>query len=62
MREDWSIDQIVGYLYSTSYASKSVLGERAAAFEQDVRESLLRLRPDGQFEKLVEYTVVLAER
>jgi len=60
--ERWSIDQIVGFLYSTSYASKAVLGDRAAAFEQDVRRSLRRLLPEGQAEKLVEYTVILAER
>jgi SAM-dependent methyltransferase len=62
VREEWSVDQIVGYLYSTSYACKSILGERAGAFERDVRESLLRLSPEGQFEKDVEYTVILAER
>jgi SAM-dependent methyltransferase len=61
VREVWSIEQIVGYLNSTSYASKSVLGARAAAFERDVRTNLLGLRPTGQFEKLVEYTVILAE-
>lgn len=62
VREQWSLDQLVGYLYSTSYASKTLLGERAAAFEQDVRESLLRLRPDGWFDKQVEYNVILAAR
>jgi hypothetical protein len=60
--EQWSIDQIIGYLYSSSYASKSVLGDNASVFEQDVRETLLRLRPDGQFHKPVEYNVIVAER
>ena len=61
-RERWSIDQIVGYLCSTSYASKTVLGDQAEAFEQDVRQRLQGLAPDGEFEKLVEYSVILAER
>ena len=60
--ERWSIDQIVGYLFSTSYASKIVLGDRAEAFERDVRQSLQRLVPDGRLEKLVDYTVILAQR
>lgn len=60
--EQWSIDQIVGYLFSTSYASQAVLGSKAEAFEHTVRERLLRLRPDGRFEKVVEYTAISAIR
>jgi SAM-dependent methyltransferase len=60
--EEWSLDRIVGYLNSTSYASRSVLGGRAEAFEADVRTSLIALRPDGVFGKLARYTVILAER
>jgi SAM-dependent methyltransferase len=62
VREEWSIDQIVGYLRSTSYASKGVLGGRAEAFERDVRRSLSRLRSDGGFERMAEHTIILAER
>jgi SAM-dependent methyltransferase len=61
-REESTINQIVGHLYSTSFASKNVLGVRAPAFEQDVRQRLMHLRPDGQFEKAVVHTVILAER
>ncbi|MHA3773780.1 class I SAM-dependent methyltransferase [Verrucomicrobiota bacterium sgz303538] len=60
--EQWSVDQIVGYLFSTSYASPAVLGNKAEAFEHAVRERLLRLRPDGLFEKVVEYTAICATR
>jgi SAM-dependent methyltransferase len=59
--ERWSIDQIVGYLRSTSYASKTVLGDRSEAFEHDLRQCLHRLAPDGEFEKLAEYALILAE-
>lgn len=62
VRERWSLDQVVGYLFSTSYASHAVMGESAAAFERAVRERLLRLRPDGDFEKDVEYSVISARR
>ena len=61
VREWWSIDEIVGYLYSTSYAPKAILGARCEAFEQELREHMLCLRPDCQFEKVTEYTVILAE-
>jgi hypothetical protein len=60
--ERWSIDQIVGSLYSTSYASKNVLGNRAEDFELDIRLRLKELQDDGAFEKLVYYTSVIAQR
>lgn len=60
--ENWTVDEIVGWLYSTSYASKEVLKEKAAGFEQDLRRSLLGLEPGGNFVKAVEYTVISAPR
>lgn len=62
VREEWSTDQIVGYLFSTSYASRQVLGDQAAGFEEDLRKRLQRLRPEGRFVKDVEYTVISAQR
>lgn len=60
--ERWSMDEIIGYLYSTSYASKIVLGERTESFEMDIRNRLSALSADGSFEKLIEYTVISAAR
>jgi SAM-dependent methyltransferase len=62
VRERSSIDQLVGYLFSTSYASPAVLGENKEGFEQTIRQRLLQLRSDGQFEKVVEYTIISAQR
>jgi len=62
VREQWSIEQILGYLASTSYASKAVLGDRATAIEGELRQSLEKLAPNGSFEKVVEYTVIIARR
>jgi SAM-dependent methyltransferase len=47
------IDTIVGEIYSTSFGSKAVLGEKADAFAADLRQSLLHLEPSGQFTELV---------
>jgi ubiquinone/menaquinone biosynthesis C-methylase UbiE len=38
----WTVEQLLGYAYSTSFASLQRLGERRAEFERRVRE---RLRP-----------------
>ena len=62
VREQRTIDEIVGYLFSTSAASKSVLGANAEAFESDVRDSLHALNTEGLFDKPVEYTAIVAAR
>jgi SAM-dependent methyltransferase len=62
VREQFSVEQILGFLASTSYASKAVLGERAAAFEDELRRSLDALAPGGTLDKVVEYEVVIARR
>jgi SAM-dependent methyltransferase len=35
-----TIDEVVGYLYSMSFSSPAVLGERRVGFEQDLRNTL----------------------
>ena len=42
-------EDIIGYLYSTSYCSLALLGERREPFERDLRRALRRLNPDGLF-------------
>jgi ubiquinone/menaquinone biosynthesis C-methylase UbiE len=58
--ETWTLDEVVGYLYSTSYASRFVLGKNADAFEDTIRKRLCSLQPGETFEKHVEYTVISA--
>jgi SAM-dependent methyltransferase len=62
VREEWSVEQILGYLASTSHASKAVLGDRATAFEDELRRSLGALATRGPLDKLVDYTVIIARR
>jgi len=44
-----SIEEIIGHLFSTSYANKRLLGERAVQFEKEMREELLAVEPSGIF-------------
>ena len=53
---EWEPDAVEGYLYSTSYASRSLFGDRLAAFQSDLRE-LLRRRSQTD-NGLVEHTRV----
>jgi SAM-dependent methyltransferase len=46
---EWSIDQIIGYLYSTSFASRRLFGARGDMFEDELRHKLLTLDTSGRF-------------
>jgi hypothetical protein len=59
IERSWSLDEIIGYMYSTSLASPSVLGDKKDAFEVDLRERLLKIEPTGHFKELVDIMVNL---
>jgi hypothetical protein len=48
---DWTIDTILGNLYSTSFCSKRVLGANAAAFEAALETALLAHDPSGHYHR-----------
>jgi len=56
----WSADSIVGYLYSTSFASHAVLGNLRTSFEDDLRERLFRLSTEDRFAEEMEFSIVSA--
>lgn len=61
--ESWSLDEIVGYLYSTSCASQVVLGlDKVAGFEEDLRKKLAPLSTAGVFQKQVSYEIWIASK
>jgi SAM-dependent methyltransferase len=57
-----SIDDIVGRAFSTSVTSPETLGDKADAFETELRAALARLAPDGRFQEIVEITGLIARR
>ncbi len=44
-----SLDSVIGGLYSTSGVNPHVLGDKREAFEKDLRETLLKVKPLGVF-------------
>ncbi|PYZ96992.1 SAM-dependent methyltransferase [Alteribacter lacisalsi] len=56
----WTVESLLGNLYSTSYGSKRFLGSRIADFEKDLRETLLRIEPSGVFWEKTSTSVKLA--
>ena len=45
----WTCDSIVGFMFSTSIASRRVLGDEAGNFEADLRAALLDYEPGDRF-------------
>jgi len=58
----WTLDSLVGYLHSTSGVSKPVLGDKAEAFERDLRETLLAHNSCGQYEETATFGYLLGNR
>jgi hypothetical protein len=46
---DWTVESILGYLYSTSACSKNLLGSGAGKFEADLRAALHLHDPSGVY-------------
>jgi ubiquinone/menaquinone biosynthesis C-methylase UbiE len=58
----WTSDEIIGYLYSTSFASKELLGERAGRFEDTLKRELQTLSPNDIFTEHNTFEIYLARR
>jgi SAM-dependent methyltransferase len=43
----WTFDTMLGNLYSMSFCNRGRLGDRADAFERDLREAVLAIEPSG---------------
>lgn len=58
--QSWTIDSYLGYIYSTAFALPSFFGENRKKFEIDLRESLLKIEPSGQFTEELSVTALIA--
>jgi SAM-dependent methyltransferase len=59
---DWTLDGIIGYLYSTSACSKALLGRDAGAFEAEIRAVLLSHDPSGVYAEDPQWGYTLGRR
>jgi ubiquinone/menaquinone biosynthesis C-methylase UbiE len=56
----WTLGTLAGFAHSTSILSRPALGNHVEAFECDLRDRLLAIQPDGNFEESVSFTYDLA--
>jgi len=57
---DWTVDALIGFVYSTSVLPRAVLGESADAFEEDVRHELDRHATAGTLHETIDFAYELA--
>jgi hypothetical protein len=58
----WTLDSFIGYLYSTSQASKALLGDYAKEFENDMRRALLDYDSRGLYPETIDFFYILGRR
>lgn len=56
----WTVDSILGNIYSTSYGAKRFLGDNISGFENELRNELLKINNLGLFEEDINISVKLA--
>ncbi|MEV5468065.1 methyltransferase domain-containing protein [Streptomyces griseoincarnatus] len=62
VRRQWSVDQVIGYLYSTSFAAQHLFGDRRDAFEAALTDALALFADGGQFPEDNAFTMLTARR
>lgn len=60
--ERWSVESLIGFVYSTSFLNRAALGHHAGAFERDLRTQLHACCPDDVFEQELTFAYELARR
>jgi SAM-dependent methyltransferase len=58
----WTIETIIGNLYSTSFCSKKVLGDNSEAFEADLRAALLAQNPTGKYRENIGFGYTIGRK
>ena len=56
----WTLDELIGNLYSTSFASPAVLGDKQSAFETDLRKTMLDYDSSGIYQEEMTFYALLA--
>jgi ubiquinone/menaquinone biosynthesis C-methylase UbiE len=59
---DWTAEELIGFVYSTSALPKTVLGTHAEAFESDLRNELGRYAIGDKFQETIDAAYEIARR
>lgn len=56
----WTVDSIIGNLYSTSYASRRLFGDNKEQFEEELKSALLDIDSMGVFTEEMSVSIITA--
>ncbi len=56
----WTVESLLGNLYSTSYGSRHYLGDDRGVFEAEFKQQLINLHPNNLFPETIQLSVLLA--
>jgi len=62
VRRTITADEVAGLAFSLSTTSRAKLGDRADAFESELRAALAHISPEGQFVEIAELSALVARR
>ncbi|MGH9045127.1 MAG: hypothetical protein ACRDVP_09915 [Acidimicrobiales bacterium] len=60
--QDWTVESLIGFAYSTSMLNRLALGEHVDDFETEIGERLSSAASDGRFVQHASYTYELARK
>ena len=60
--KSYRINEILGFLYTTSYCNKKLLGDNISDFEADMKDSLLKINPGDEFTEEREAFYIFAKK
>ncbi|WP_226671972.1 class I SAM-dependent methyltransferase [Rossellomorea aquimaris] len=58
----WTVESLLGNLYSTSYGAKRFLGSNVSLFEDEVKEAMFELSESGEFKEETTLSVKIGRK
>lgn len=62
IKRDWDVENIIGWLFSSSFASPEHFGKHVESFKEDIERELLALNSKGVFKEDAVFSIILASR
>ena len=62
VKHSWSMESLLGFLRSTSFASRAALAEDSVHLETDLRRELARCNPSGVYDRIITFGFIAGQR
>ncbi len=62
VKRNWDVESIIGWLFSSSFASPDHFGKHIQSFKDEIKHELLMLNPKGVFTENAVFSIILASR